>query len=55
MLAEQKGFPVSMISELYKCHLFKKDGTIDEKSEAEFLAHHPLPKGYTDTDQLIEY
>ncbi len=53
MLPKQAGFPVSMVSELFKCHLFK-NGAIDEKAEAEFLAHHPLPKGYTDTDQVVE-
>ena len=54
ILAQQPGFPASMIAELFKCHLINK-GTVDEKYEAEFLARHPLPKGYTDTDQLIEY
>ena len=54
MLAQQPGFPTSLVAELYKCHLFK-DGAIDAKSEAAFLVAHPLPKGYTDTDQLIEY
>ncbi len=54
ILAKQSGFPLSMVSELCKGNLLKKDGSIDHKSEVEFLIAHPLPKGYTDMDQVVE-
>ena len=53
MLAQRPGFPTSMVADLVKFHLFK-NGAIDAKSEAEFLAHHPLPKGFAEIDQVVE-
>jgi len=53
ILAQQPGFPTSMVAELVKFHLFK-NGAIDAKAEAEFLAHHPLPKGFAHKGQVAE-
>ncbi len=49
------GFPQSVLAELVKSRLVEKGEFINVVAKAEFLNNHPLPAGYTDVDQLIEY
>ena len=55
MITKQPGFPLSLIKELAKNNLINNGAFIDAKTELEFVKTHPMPAGYADVDQLIEY
>ncbi len=55
IIGGQPNFPQSVIAELVKCKLVAKGKFVDLAAKDAFLSTHPLPPGYTDVDQLIEY
>lgn len=54
MIIKDAHFPMSFINEVVSYHLIAR-GTIINVSELQFIVAHPLPDGYTDVEQLIEY
>ena len=44
----------SIVTEIVKNGVIKSN-SVSEQAEADFIKKHPLPNGYIDPDQLIEY
>ena len=44
----------SIVTEIVKNGIIKSN-SVSEQAEADFIKKHPLPNGYIDPDQLIEY
>ena len=54
MIVKDAQFPGSFLKELVSRKLIA-GGAISKEAEIKFIAAHPLPDGYTDVEQLIEY
>lgn len=55
IVTKQKPFPLALIKELVKYNMIISGNIIDPRSETLFINTHPVPEGYTDIEQLIEY
>jgi hypothetical protein len=55
MITKQPGFPTSFIKEVVKYNLVNNGSSVDPGPETQFINAHPMPIGYADVDQLIEY
>ncbi len=54
MITKDAGFPSTFIKEIVSRQLIVGN-MIDKESELKFIAANPLPVGYTDVEQLIEF
>jgi hypothetical protein len=54
LFTEQKPFPGFFLTEIIKCKLIN-NGSIEPTAEKIFISTHPLPDGYTDVEQTINY
>ena len=54
IVIQQKPFPLSFVSDIVKRKIISK-GAVDSNAASIYIAAHPLPDGYTDVDQIINY
>ena len=55
MVIKDAHYPLSFINEVIRYHLIENSSTINIPAEQRFIHEHPMPDGYTDVEQLIEY
>lgn len=55
MVIKDAAYPVSLFKELTKYNLMCGDTTANREKKQAFIAAHPLPDGYHDVEQFIEY
>jgi hypothetical protein len=55
MIAKDAHFPMSFIRQVVAANLITNSASINANAQTAFIAAHPLPDGYTDVEQLIEF
>ncbi len=55
MITKDSHFPISFFREMVKYDLVKNGASINETRALQFIKAHPMPDGYTDVEQIINY
>jgi len=55
MIVKDTHFPSSFLKQVVAANLVSNGATINPEAELKFITSHPLPTGYTDVEQLIEF